>query len=192
MISNIQRIRVYDGFFKMDKFIFNQARFDGITEMVAVTREVLVRNPVVFLSLFDPATGQYLMTEQVRVGAIANDTASCCVMEPIAGIIDDGETPLQAAVREAKEESNIDIDIDSISIMWEGYTSSGGSSEYAYFATGLFDSSNYTPSLGGVAGEQEDIRTHLLTVEQLMSLPQDTGSMTAGFGMLWHQLNSVK
>lgn len=193
MVSNIKFERVYNGFFKMEKVIFNQTRFNG-EEMEGVVREVFTRKPVVFLSLFDPKTKLHLITEQVRIGAIASDQVeSALVLEPIAGIIDEGETPVQAAVREAKEETGVDVDVDSIKIIQQGFTSPGGSSEYAYFATGLFDSTDYVPQIGGVEGEQEDIRSHLISHEDAMSMifSGQVNSLSTAFGIYWHNSHSL-
>lgn len=192
MISNVRRERISNGFFKMDKLTFDQARFNG-SEMKDVVREVFIRNPVVFLSLYDPNKNVFLFVEQVRVGAIVSEvTSQDTVLEPIAGIIDDGETPLDAAIREAKEETGLDVDVDSITIIQEGFTSPGGSSEYAYFATGLFDSTQYTPQFGGVDGEQEDIRTHLINADDAFDMVANgsINSMSGALGVYWHKIHS--
>lgn len=192
MINNIKQERVYNSFFKMDKVTFDQKRFDG-GEMKGVVREVFIRNPVVFLSLYDPKEEVFLFVEQVRVGAIISGaTDQVTVLEPIAGIIDEGETPLEAAIREAKEETGLDVDIDSITIIQEGFTSPGGSSEYAYFATGLFDSTQYTVQTGGVDGEQEDIRTHLIGADEALDMiPNGSiNAMSSAVGVYWHKIFS--
>lgn len=189
---NIKSIeRVYNGFFKMDKVIFNQKRFnDSIMENVV--REVFVRKPVVFLSLFDPKLNKFLFVEQVRVGAMIHDIEKPCVLEPIAGIIDEGETALEAAIREAKEETGLVVDIDSITIVQSGYTTPGGSSEFAYYATGLFDSSNYEEQEGGVEGEMEDIRTHLIDADEALDMITngEINSLSGAFGVYWHKVHS--
>lgn len=194
LISELNISRGYDGFFKMDVAKFDQKRFNG-ESMNDVVREVFLRKPVVFLSLFDKKERMHLMTEQVRIGAIATDVVSgSTVIEPIAGIIDEGETPLEAAIREAKEETGIDIDISSIKIVQKGFTTPGGSSEYAYFATGLFDSTKYTPKTGGVEGEQEDILTHLIPHHQavkIMNNEEFDTSLSFGFAVMWHATNSI-
>ncbi len=193
MVNNVQSESAYNGFFKMDKVTFDQTKFNG-EKMENVTREVFKRNPVVFLSLFDPKTKMHLITEQVRIGAIVSDQVdSPLVLEPIAGIIDQGETPLDAAVREAKEETGVDVDINSIKIIQEGFTTPGGSSEYAYFATGLFDSTQYVPQEGGVEGEQEDIRSHLITHEKAMEMifSGKVNALSTAFGIYWHNSHSL-
>lgn len=192
MITNLQQERVYNGFFKMDKVVFDQERFNG-EKMEGVVREVFIRNPVVFLSLFDPKANKFLFTEQVRVGAIVSDqTNNATVLEPIAGIIDEGENALEAAIREAKEETGLDVDIDSITIVQQGFTTPGGSSEYAFYATGLFDSTLYVECEGGVEGEQEDIRTHLIDGDVALDMIADgtINSLSGSFGVMWHKIYS--
>ncbi len=194
LVTGLELSRAYDGFFKMDVAKFDQKRFNG-ESMNGVVREVFLRKPVVFLSLFDKEEHVHLMTEQVRIGAIATDVVSgTTVIEPIAGIIDEGETPLEAAIREAKEETGIDIDLSSIKIVQKGFTTPGGSSEYAYFATGLFDSTKYTPKTGGVEGEQEDILTHLIPHHQAVNIMNNDDfdtSLSFGFAVMWHATNSI-
>lgn len=197
MISNLKTKRAYDGFFKMDTLSFDQKRFDGRT-MDGVVREVFVRKPVVFLSLYDPKNDKILMIEQVRVGAISHDIKNPTVIEPIAGIIDEYDennpeySALQAAVREAEEEAGIDVDIDSIQVIQGGYTSPGGSSEFAYYATGLFDSSNYKEQVKGLETEQEDIRSILLSIDDAMEkvFNGEVNSLSAAFGIYWHKAHS--
>lgn len=199
MISNKNVVRVYNGFFKMDKVTFDQTRFDG-SVMKNVVREVFVRNPVVFLSLYDAKNDKFLMVEQVRIGAITHDDKQPLVLEPIAGIIESKDkldndmlsAALQTAIREADEEAGIGVDIESIKIVQQGYTSPGGSSEYAYFAVGNFDSSNYKEQIGGVEGENEDVRTRLISMKEAKEMVQsgEVNSLSGAFGIFWHMANN--
>lgn len=184
-------VRAYNGFFKMDKVVFDQERFDGIV-MKDVTREVFIRKPVVFLALYDPKLDKHLFVEQVRVGAIVNTPESPLVLEPVAGIIDEGEEPIEAAIREAQEEAGVDVDLDTLAVVQEGYTSPGGSSEYAYFVTGEFDSSNYKEQIGGVEGEDEDVRSHLIDSDTAMDMIANgqINSLSGAFGVYWHKAHN--
>lgn len=191
-VQNVKQERAYNGFFKMDLLKFDQTRFNGEV-MNDVVREVFIRKPVVFLSLFDPKNKVHLFTKQVRVGAIVSEESDTdMVIEPIAGIIDDGETALEAAVREAKEETGIDINIESIKVIQKGFTTPGGSSEFAYFATGLFNSEKYTPQTGGLEGEQEDISTSIVSHKQALEMIKngEINSLSASFGVYWHSVHS--
>lgn len=186
--------RLHDGFFKLDRVTFDQQKFDG-SMMHNVQREVLVRPPVVFLSLYDAVADKMLFVEQCRVGALVRDHTNSLVLEPIAGIIDRSDkSPIDSAIRECSEEAGLVVDKGSLKIIHQGYTSSGGTSEYAYFVTGLFDSSNYVEQVGGVEGEQEDIRTKLICMEDALHMVE-TGkinSMSGAFGVYWHKVNSFQ
>ncbi len=192
MILIKEMVKVYNGFFKMAKITFDQKRFDG-SVMKNVVREVFLRNPVVFLSLYDPKTDLHLFVKQIRVGAVADNKAlSPLVLEPIAGIIENDEDPIETAIREAKEEAGIDVDVESLKIVQKGYVSPGGSNEFAYFITGKFDSTTYTPQIGGVEGEQEDVQSLLInTPDALTQIEEGTiNSLSAAFGICWHVAHS--
>ena len=178
----IKTERLHEGFFKLDRVTFDQQKFDGST-MHNVQREVLVRSPVVFLSLYDAVADRMLFVEQCRVGALVRDHTDSLVLEPIAD-----KSPIDTAIRECKEEAGLVIGIDSLSIVHEGYTSSGGTSEYAYFVTGMFDSSNYVEQIGGVESEQEYIRTKLICMDDALNMVAagKINSMSGAFGVYWH------
>lgn len=184
---------VYKGFFQVDQVFFDQKRFNGEV-MENVKREVFKRKPVVFLSLYDPKLDKHLLTEQVRIGAIVNTPEKPLVIEPIAGIIDEGETCFEAALREAEEETGVleFVDVESLELVFEGYTSAGGSNEYAYFIAGIFDSSNYKEQIGGVEGEHEDIRSHLISSKEALDMISSgkLNSMASVVGVQWHLLQN--
>ncbi len=53
-------------------------------------------------------TNKYVMVEQFRIGPASKDANQTSTLEPVAGMIDAGETPEQAVLRECKEEIGID------------------------------------------------------------------------------------
>src|SRR3546814_8545555 len=84
------------------------------------------------------------------------------LIEIVAGIIEDGETPEDMARREATEEAGCTItDIEPIASF---YPSPGGSSEYVHIFCGRTDSTG----IGGLHGntsEDEDIRAFVESFE---------------------------
>lgn len=165
----------YAGFFRMDRFAIRHRRFDG--QMSGrFEREVFVAFDAALLLPYDPVTDQVLIVEQLRFGPLARGDRRASVLEPIAGLVDAGETPQAAAEREAMEETGLRL--REIRAMYEGYSSPGYSSEYFYCFLGLCDLSAYTPGIGGHDGENEDIRGHVLSFDEAMALV-DTGEINA-------------
>jgi len=162
--------KVYKGFLPIVKLVFNQKKIEG-GEFQAVTREVLLRDcPVVFLTLFDKEEKKLLLVKQVRSGAILDDEGNPYTVEPIAGMVDSGERPIIAAIREAKEEANIDLSEADLTLTEECYLSPGVSNEYAYFYFANFDSKKYQTGIFGEKTESEDIETMLVDLEDVKKI----------------------
>jgi len=85
--------------------------------------------------------------------------------EPVAGMIDPGETPEQAAFRETQEEAQVAL--KQLEYAGGAYSSSGSSTEYVYLYVGLADLTR-TISNGGLVSEGEDIRTQILSYPVFM------------------------
>jgi ADP-ribose pyrophosphatase len=165
MIELTLKERISKGFLSVFKLTFNQTTFKKDV-LKNVQREVLYRNrPVVFLTLIDKVNKKALFVKQVRSSAIIDNPSNPYVIEPIAGVVDEGQTPMEAAIREAKEEANINIKESDLISMGECYLSPGVSNEYAYFYSADFDSSVYKTGVFGLASENEDIQTLLLSLE---------------------------
>jgi ADP-ribose pyrophosphatase len=178
MITLILKQTVSKGFLSVFKLKFDQRTFKNKI-IKDVQREVLYRNrPVVFLTLIDKLNKKALFVKQVRPSAILDDIENPYVIEPIAGIVDEGQTPKEAAIREAKEEANIDLDISDLITDGEGYLSPGISNEYAYFYHAYFDSSQYQTGCFGLEEEHEDIQTLLLDIEEIKQLKDNISVST--------------
>jgi ADP-ribose pyrophosphatase len=150
------RRRVYDGFFAMDLYTMTYPRFDGGTN-TGLKREIFERgrNAVAVLP-YDPALDRVQLIEQFRPGALS-DRDSPWLIEVIAGMIDDGETPEQAAVREANEETGLKVDPSSFRLIADQFPSPGGCSERTALYVAKADLS-HIHTHGGLASESEDIR----------------------------------
>jgi ADP-ribose pyrophosphatase len=95
----------------------------------------------------------------------------------VAGRVDPGETPDQAAHREAGEEAGLVLrHLERIS---SSYPSPGSTSEFFHIFVGLCDLPDRSADLGGVASEDEDIRSHILPFAQFQDL-LDRDLLTVG------------
>lgn len=135
---------------------------------------------------YDPVRDRVLLVEQARVGPLARGDANVWQLEPVAGMVDAGETPENTAIREAVEESGLVIDrLERVS---EGYPSPGTSSEYYYTYVGICDIPDDAAGTAGLAEENEDIRTHVLSFETFMEYVDSNRILTMPLILLGHWL----
>ena len=180
----------YHGFFKLNEYQLNHKLFSGI-QSETFTREVFERGDAVVVILYDVAKDKLLLLEQFRAGAIrASNTP--WMLEFVAGMFDENETPVEVAIRETKEEANIDITAQTLSPIMKYLSSPGGMSECIHLYLARFDSSKaVTGSVHGLDEENEDILLHLISrTEALELLRQGKISNAATIiGLQWLALN---
>lgn len=158
---------VYDGFFKVRSVSLRHRLFEGGWSE-PLNREIFMRHDAVAVLLYDPALDQVALVEQFRIGAMAGQR-SPWLLELVAGLIDQDESPQAVARRESLEEA--DCEVQQLEPICEYFSSPGGSKEYLYLYCGKADLS----TAGGVHGlehEGEDIRVHVLGYEQCWQLLQ--------------------
>lgn len=160
-----QRARVHNGFYAFDTLSLRHALFDGTWSEV-LAREVFVPSDAAMVLPYDPRRDCVLVVEQVRLGPLARGDRTLWQWEPIAGIIDPGETPETTAHREAQEEAGVTL--RALEPVARTYTSPGNSADFAYIFVGIADLPEDSASIGGLASEGEDIRSHILSFDDLM------------------------
>ncbi|NUB45159.1 NUDIX domain-containing protein [Fertoebacter nigrum] len=159
--------QAYANFFAVEEYDLAFRRFGGGFSPV-VTRAVFVSGDAVTVLPYDPVRDRVLLVEQFRPGAMARGDTQPWVLEPIAGRIDPGETPEQAARREAVEEAGLTL--GALLPVANYYPSPGGKSEFLYSYVALADLPDGITGVFGVAGEAEDIRGHLVDFADLVAL----------------------
>ena len=183
--------REYDGFFKVDQYTLSHRQYDGTTSK-ELTREIFERGDAVVLMPYDAINDKLILIEQFRPGAIrSNDTP--WLLEFVAGMFANNESPIDVAIREAKEEANLTISLDDIHYVMKYLSSPGGTSECIHLYVANVNSEN----IGGVYGlpeEGEDILVHVISrLEALTLLEQGKISNAATIiGLQWLQLNYKK
>lgn len=168
--------RRYDGFFRMGGLDLSHRRFDGDWSK-RLDREAFIAFDAALVLPYDPATDRVLLVEQLRYGPIARGDPRPWVLEPIAGLVDAGEDPADAARREAQEEAGLTL--GDLHPMARVYASPGYSTEFFHCYLAVTDLSSVTDGVGGLASENEDIYRHVLPFERALSLI-DTGEVNAG------------
>lgn len=172
----IRRWQPYGNFFAVEEYDLRFRRFDGGMSP-EVNRAVFISADAAVVLPYDPARDRVLLIEQFRMGPLARGDGQPWLLEAIAGRIDGGETPEEAAHREAMEEAGLVL--KSLLPATHYYPSPSAKSEYLYNFIGIADLPDGSAGFGGVPGEAEDIRAHLMPFGDLLDLV-DTGEITAG------------
>ena len=73
-------------------------------------RSVFVSSDASIVLPYDPVRDKVLLVEQIRLGPIGRRDPVVWQMEPVAGLIDPGETPQETAHREAMEVDETDFE----------------------------------------------------------------------------------
>lgn len=157
----------YAGFFRLDTFALSYPRYDGTVSDV-VERGGFVAYDAALILPYDPKTDRVLVIEQLRYGPILRGDPRPWVFEPVAGLVDAGEAPMEAARREAVEEASLEL--SDIRPMMQLYASTGYSTEFFHYFLGITDLTSSDAGLGGLAEESEDIRSHVLDFDAAMAL----------------------
>lgn len=163
-----RRMRRHDGFFALDELVLSHPRFDG--GRVSVRREVLVGFDAALVLPYDPVRDRVALLEQFRAGAWARGEAQPWLLEPVAGLLDPGESPEDCARREALEETGLTL--GPLVPVPGGYPSPGASSEHFHNFVGIARLDTETTEARGIAAEGEDIRTHILPLDAALALTE--------------------
>lgn len=167
----VDRVTVpYNRFFRLEEYRMRFPRFGG-GHSDPVDRVAFVSVDAVTLLPFDPVRDRVLLVDQFRIGPYARGDAQPWTLEPIAGRVDGGETWEEAVHREALEEAGLTLwHLEQIGSY---YPSPGAKTEYLSSYVGLADLPDDAAGLFGVAEEAEDIKTRLVSFDELMAMTRD-------------------
>ncbi|EWS99459.1 ADP-ribose pyrophosphatase [Pseudoalteromonas sp. SCSIO_11900] len=155
---------LYDGFFKINLYQFKHALFAG-GESEVIRREILERGDAVAVLPYDPVTEQVLLIEQIRIGAIKSKHTPW-LLECIAGMTDGSEDYESVVKKEAFEEAGLNL--TELEFMLSYLSSPGGTTERLFLYLAHADLSQMSTGIYGLETEGEDIKTHIMHVDEAL------------------------
>jgi len=185
-VELLEKRTLFKGFFTLDEYRFKHRLFDGGWSG-EVVREVFERGDAVMVLPYDPLTDQVILIEQIRIPAFQS-AQTPWLLELVAGMIEPGESSLDVASRELKEEAGIRAKrIEEIATY---FSSPGGSSEKFDFFWAEVDASQ-AKGVHGLSEEHEDIQVHVMGREEAFTLVKDgiINNASTVIGLQWLELN---
>jgi nudix-type nucleoside diphosphatase (YffH/AdpP family) len=125
--------------------------------------EVYFRPDAVAVLLYNPERQTFLLTRQFRLPSYLNGNPSGYMIEACAGLIDDGESPEEAAKREVSEE--LGYQITELEKAGSAYSSVGGITEIVHLFMAKYAPEMKTGEGGGLEEESEDVEKLELSFE---------------------------
>lgn len=185
-VKILSKERAFDGFFKIDRYRLSHRLFEG-GWCKELQRELFVRRDATCVLPYDPVTDQVVLLEQFRIGALDRDQ-SPWLLELVAGINDEGETPETVARREGKEEA--DIEFGALRPICQYLVSPGGTNEKIHLYCGRVDAST-AKGVHGLEHEGEDIKVHVVQAAQAFEWVANGKINNAAsiIALQWLQLN---
>ena len=166
----------YHHFFAVAQTDLRHPTFDGGLSD-PMERAAFWMSDAVTVLPFDPVRRRVLLVEQFRYGPYLRGDPYPWQLEPIAGRLDPGETPETAARREALEEARLEI--GKMYHVGGYYPGPGAVSEYIDSYVGLADLPDTAETVAGLETEQEDIRSHVLSLDAALVLADSGEAATA-------------
>ncbi|MBB94683.1 MAG: tellurium resistance protein [Rhodobacteraceae bacterium] len=177
----------YLNFFSLAEIDLRYRQFDG-SMGPEMNRAALRVGDAAIVLPYDPVRDCVLLIQQFRAAPYVAGDTDPWIWEAPAGLVDPGETPQQAAFREAQEEAHIRL--SRLEPVTQAYSSTGSSTEFAHIFVGIADLAG-AGVVAGVEAEGEDICSEVISFDQFQADLQ-TGRfvnlqlVTAG---LWLALN---
>ncbi|HEK0688790.1 TPA: ADP-ribose diphosphatase [Proteus mirabilis] len=187
-VELISKKTLYKGFFRMNEYRFKHRLFKGGWS-AEVKREVFERGHAGVLLAYDPKRDEVVLIEQIRIPAYETSQTPW-LLEVVAGMVEEGESPEEVVRREATEEAGITIGRCKPIVSY--LSSPGGTSERMYVYVGEVDATTAT-GIHGLACENEDIRVHVVSREQAYQWVEEgiIDNAASVIALQWLQLHHV-
>jgi len=152
-VKVLQRQTLWSGFVRLSQMTVRVPGFNG--GEIEQVREIHDHGAAAALLPVDAQRRTILLVRQWRIPPLLMGDSEP-LLEVVAGLIDDGETPEQCAMREALEETGHAV--NNLQPIMQGYASPGTLTEYFHLFAGDYHKSSKQGEGGGLAHEDEDIQ----------------------------------
>ncbi|HDP99731.1 MAG TPA: NUDIX hydrolase [bacterium] len=159
--------RVLDDIFKVDRSVVQFEKFDGRLSR-DVVRLNFVRGDAVAALLINRSQQKVVLVKQFRFPVYTKQPEKSWLLEIVAGVIDDGESPQETIIREIAEETGYMV--DQVQAIGFFYPSPGASNEIIYLYSAEVKAKQQQNQGGGVAAEDEDIQVVEFSFDEIFSL----------------------
>lgn len=179
---------LYKGFFRMTEYRFKHRLFEGGWSE-EVKREVFERGNAGVLLAYDPKRDEVVLIEQIRIPAYETSETPW-LLEVIAGMVEQGESPEDVVRREAQEEAGVVVGRCEPIVSY--LSSPGGTSERMHVYVGEVDATT-AKGIHGLACENEDIRVHVVSREQAYCWVEEgvIDNAASVIALQWLQLHHI-
>lgn len=179
---------LYKGFFRMTEYRFKHRLFEGGWSE-EVKREVFERGNAGVLLAYDPKRDEVVLIEQIRIPAYETSETPW-LLEVVAGMVEQGESPEDVVRREAQEEAGVIVGRCEPIVSY--LSSPGGTSERMHVYVGEVDATT-AKGIHGLASENEDIRVHVVSREQAYLWVEEgvIDNAASVIALQWLQLHHV-
>lgn len=152
------------------KFSVSKPKIEGMIPDTA--REFLVSRSAVAGIVHNPKEEKVLMLRQFRYPVYheTQDAHLSWIYETVAGLIDDGDTPMETFVREVKEETGIEITEEQSTFHTSYYVSPGFVNEKHFIFSANVSECKETDLDAGLDSEGEAIAAEWLTYKEVSDL----------------------
>ncbi|MDB5416511.1 MAG: nudF [Rubritepida sp.] len=181
---------VWSGRFPLQRVRFSYERFDGARSPV-LTWELWRRGRGVAMLPYDPWTDRVALIEQFRLPAHAAGLPPVHT-ECVAGLLEEGEDPEEAARRETTEEAALTPDL--VESIGQYMLMQGGCDEVMFLHCGRTRLPESAAVTHGLADEGEDIRLLIMPAEKAFAMLDSNAirNATCALSLYWLRQNRLR
>ena len=117
--------------------------------------------------MVDEKRKKMVLTHQFRMPTFLNGNDTGYMLETVAGLIDENETPEQTAIREVEEETGYRV--KNLEKIAGAYSSGGGITEFVHFYIARYSPADKKGPGGGLESEGEDIEVIEMDISEARS-----------------------